>query len=217
MTAFPSSLFLSTNATNTTTHSIIADSQNPTLYTNRALARLRLNLWDSVVADCEACLALSPNNMKALYSLSQAQLALRDYDAALATAQLARERHAAADDRSLPIVTAHVLRCRRDRWDERERKRVREEHALEKEVREMLERQRHEDLTAASNEDEAYRADVEAEWTDKLQRLEAVFERARAAADRKREVPDWAIDDISFGIMVDPVVVSRVGFMRCLK
>jgi STIP1 family protein 1 len=37
--------------------------------------------------------------------------------------------------------------------------------------------------------------------------LRDVFERARAESDKRREVPEWAIDDISFGIMVDPVVV----------
>jgi len=35
-----------------------------------------------------------------------------------------------------------------------------------------------------------------------------VFERARPKAERRRQVPDWAIDDISFCVMVDPVIVS---------
>jgi len=186
--------------------SIIADPHNPTLYTNRALARLKLSLWDSVVADCESCLLISPGNAKALYQLSQAQLALRNYDAALNTAQRARERHAATGDGSLSIVTAHVLRCRKERWDDRERRRTRQEAALEGEVLEMLARARQEAESVA--EDDAVRRDVGEEWTQKESAVRAVFERARSNAERKREVPDWAIDDISFGIMVDPVVVS---------
>ena len=30
----------------------------------------------------------------------------------------------------------------------------------------------------------------------------------RAAEERRRKVPEWAIDEISFGVMVDPVIVS---------
>jgi hypothetical protein len=35
-----------------------------------------------------------------------------------------------------------------------------------------------------------------------------VFEKARPKEEKRRQVPDWAIDDISFCVMVDPVIVS---------
>jgi hypothetical protein len=49
---------------------------------------------------------------------------------------------------------------------------------------------------------------VEEEWRGKIERMREVFERARPKEERRRQVPDWAIDDISFCVMVDPVIVS---------
>ncbi|KAF5012898.1 hypothetical protein FDECE_1072 [Fusarium decemcellulare] len=186
--------------------SIIADPKNPALYTNRAMARLKLNYWDSVITDCDACLQLAPDNMKAHYYLAQAQLNLRDFDAALSSALRAHALCAASNDRSLAAVTALVLRCKKDRWDDRERKRVRETKDLEREVLEMLAREK--DAALEETDDGMERQEIEEESESKIERMKEIFERARADAEKRREVPDWAIDDISFGIMVDPVVVS---------
>ncbi|KAJ4289434.1 hypothetical protein N0V88_006914 [Collariella sp. IMI 366227] len=103
---------------------IITDPQNPTLYTNRAMARLKLSLFDSAIADCATCLSLAPDSMKAHYSLSQAHLGLHAYDDALEHAVLAHSLCARAHDKSLETLTAHVLRCRKARWDDRERRRT---------------------------------------------------------------------------------------------
>ncbi|KAJ9156392.1 U-box domain-containing protein [Pleurostoma richardsiae] len=185
---------------------IIADPRNPTLYTNRAMARLRLNLWDSAISDCQACLELSADNMKAYYYLSQAHLALKDYDDALSSARRAYELCAAANDKSLAAITAQVLRCKKERWDDAERRRAREGAELEAELAVMMERER--DEAAAACEDDSDKAEVEAEWARRIAQMREVFERARAQEDRKREVPDWAIDDISFSVMVDPVITK---------
>src|SRR5688500_16421760 len=98
------------------------------------MARLKLQLWESVIADCQACLGLTPDNMKAHYYLSQAQLSLRDYDAALDNAKRAHELCVASGDKSLAAITAQVLRCKKERWDWMEKRRIREGQALENET-----------------------------------------------------------------------------------
>ena len=191
------------------THSIIADPKNPALYTNRAMARLKLNYWDSVITDCEACLQLTPDNMKARYYLAEAQLALKDYKASLESALHAHKLCAATNDRSLAAVTALVLRCKKERWDDMEKKRMREAKDLEREVMELLNREKVSAL--AETDDGMEKQEIEEETQAKIERMKDIFERARAGDEKKREVPDWAIDDISFGFMIDPVVVSFVN------
>lgn len=188
-----------------TSPSIIADPKNAALYTNRALARLKLQLYDSVIDDCQRCLELKPGNMKAYYYLSQAQLALRDYDAALQNALRAHEICAVTADKSLGAVTSQVLSCKKARWEDRERRRIREGIELENETLALLEREKAAML--AGVESELERRDIETEWDQKIAAMKRTFEAARAADSKRREVPDWAIDEIGFGIMVDPVIV----------
>lgn len=196
-------------------HSIIADPKNPALYTNRAMARLKLGNWESVVADCNESLKLKPDSMKAFYHLSQAQLALGDYDAALDNALKAHALCIKMGDKSLPSVTAQVLRCKKERWEALERRRHRENEELENEVVALLERERDATLAAVEGDDDAARQtrdDVRREHDAKIAAVRDVFEKARPASEKRREVPEWAIDDITFNIMVDPVVVSKRNF-----
>lgn len=172
------------------------------------MARLKLNHWDSVIADCETCLSLSPNNMKAHYYLAQAQLSLRDYDAALSNALEAHRLCAANNDKSLAAVTSIVLRCKKERWADREKKRLREERELEDRMMDLLRKDRDEMLAAVAPDDEAEKKAVEEEAEQRMTVLRNVFEAAREQNQNKREVPEWAIDDISFNVMVDPVIVS---------
>ena len=194
--------------------SLIADPKSPTLYTNRAMARLKMNLWDSVISDCNSCLELSDDNlktqvkahMKAHFYLSQAHLALKDYSEALEHAILAHKLCAEINDKSLQVITQQVLRTKHERWEDMERRRKREYAQVESDVLAVMERERNHlvhDATSPAERDEIAR-----EWGQKVDALRGVFERSRAAEDKRRAVPDWAIDDISFGIMVDPVMVS---------
>ncbi|RCI10487.1 hypothetical protein L249_4459 [Ophiocordyceps polyrhachis-furcata BCC 54312] len=120
---------------------ILADPKSPLLFSNRAMARVKLGLWESVIDDCNACLALAPSSFKAYYYLAQAQSALADHDAALDSARRAHDLCVASGDRSLAAVTAIVLRCKRDRWEHRERHRRRGAGELELELAELLRRQ----------------------------------------------------------------------------
>ncbi|OAQ98038.1 hypothetical protein LLEC1_01434 [Akanthomyces lecanii] len=153
---------------------IIQDPKNPALYTNRAMARLKLSLWDSVITDCQSVLAL-PSTASAT---------------------------------SLPAVTAAVLQAKKARWEQREKRRVREDQDLERTMLRLLEAERAADVAAAAD-DESERQIVDEDARAREEQLRTVFERSRLlGGDGRREVPDWAIDDISFGFMVDPVVTK---------
>ena len=171
------------------------------------MARLKLELWDSAIDDCNSCLKLAADkNMKAFYILSQAQEKLGDYESALQSALSAHRLCAEINDRSLPNVTAQVLTCKQRRWEEREKRRVREGQELERETIALMERERAETLQSCETDIE--RKIVQEEWDHKIDQLKSTFERARSEAEKRREVPDWAIDDISFCVMIDPVIVS---------
>ncbi|PHH64402.1 hypothetical protein CDD81_4623 [Ophiocordyceps australis] len=187
---------------------IVADPKNALLYTNRALSRIKLGMWDSAASDCNTCLSLSPNNMKAHYYLAQSHFELKNYDAALEQALLAHSACAATSDKSISSITALVLRCKKQCWEAADRARHREATDLERELMELLERQRDE---ALGQEDEALQRDSIGKECDLKQALlRDLFDRARNKTQMRREVPDWAIDEISFGFMVDPVV-TRTG------
>jgi STIP1 family protein 1 len=170
------------------------------------MARLKMSLWDSVITDCHQCLELAPDNMKAHYYLSQAHLALRDYNDALDHAKRAHELCISSGDKSLAAITAQVLKCKKERWEDLDRRRRREGAELESEVLAMMERERDEALQESASDVE--RREVEDEWQRKMGHMRIIFEKARSAEDKRRTVPDWAIDDISFCVMVDPVIVS---------
>jgi STIP1 family protein 1 len=180
------------------------------------MARLKMAQWDSAIADCAECLRLAPDSMKAHYSLSQAHLALHAYDDALQHALRAHALCVKAADKSLGTITAHVLRCKKERWDDVEKRRIRETADLELEVLELLGREREQAVRETADQDEGSRREVEDEWKVKLERVRDVFEKARPKEEQRRKVPDWAVDDISFGFMVDPVIVSETQVRRSM-
>lgn len=169
------------------------------------MTRLKLGLWDSVIVDCNACLSLAPTNMKAHFYLAQAQLSIGDFDSSLSSALRAYELCCEGNDRSLATVAGVVLRCKKDRWEARERRRRRQDLDLEDELTALLARKRDEML--AEEADDVERQSIVDEVEERIKRVRGVFERSRTNAEKRRDVPDWAIDDIGFGIMVDPVIV----------
>ncbi|KAK3389634.1 U-box domain-containing protein [Podospora didyma] len=189
---------------------IIADPSNYNLYTNRAMARLKMNLWESVVSDCNECLQRNPDNIKAHYYLSQAYLPLHDYEGALQNGLRAHELCIQTGDKSLSAVTSQILRCKQERWDAKEKRRKRENSELETEMVVMMERERDQALSELGEDDDSYRREITEDWEHKIETMRSVFEKARSNEEKRRKVPDWAIDDISFGFMVDPVVVRLV-------
>lgn len=178
---------------------LVLDPSFTSLYTNRAMCRLNLSLPDGVVADCTACLALDPQNVKANYYMSKALFQLSDHDGACAHAKLAYEH---AEDKSLEMTYSWLLTCKSTRWKALEKRRRREASELESEVLAMLEEKRDQDMQRG------YDVVLWEESNKRIQDVKAVFDRARKEDDRERKVPDWMIDDISFNVMVDPVIVS---------
>ncbi|KAL8382068.1 hypothetical protein RB595_006044 [Gaeumannomyces hyphopodioides] len=200
---------------------IILDPKNAALFTNRAMARLKQNFWDLAISDCTDCLKLTPDSFKAHYYMAQAKAEERfDLDGALNHATVAHQLCVATNDRSLPKVTELVLRCKKDRWEDRERRREREDARLEAEVLALLGRERDGELDAlraeGGGDGEAVRRMVLEDYVAKARQVADVFERSRSAAAKRKTVPDWAIDDIGFGFMVDPVIVSLPSRVPCL-
>jgi STIP1 homology and U-box containing protein 1 len=144
--------------------------------------------------------------MKANYYLAQAHIELHNYEEALTTGLRAHALCVKQNDKSLPQVTALVLRCKQERWQDRERRRKRENQGLENEVLALMQQEMQEAL--ATCESDGLRAEVLKEWEEKAQDLRRTFDLARQNADRDRVVPDWMIDEITFNIFVDPVTVS---------
>lgn len=183
------------------------------------MARLKLSLWPSVIDDCTAVLALpsGTSNIKAHYYLSQAQLAMSDHDAALTSGLRAHELCAATNDKSLAAVTALVLKCKKARWDQKEKLREVEEKELEREVLRLLRAEAESEALAAREDGgEVEEGIVREEAERKEERMRGVFERSRRLkGEGRREVPEWAVDDISFGFMVDPVMVRTQHPMHC--
>lgn len=187
---------------------IIADSKDPKLYTNRAMARCKLQRWEDAMADCQTCLSLAPDNMKAVFYMAEAQLELKDFDNALESARRAYDMFSHSEDglKSLTNVTKLVLRCKKERWEDMERRRLRNQSDLETHLLDSLERER--DVAVAAATDPMDVHDIQADYHNKIETLRGTFRLARGEAAKRREVPDWAIDDITFGIMVDPVMTK---------
>lgn len=200
------------------------------LYTNRANARLKLQHYEAVIPDCQASLNLLESNMKAYYFMSQAELELGRKVAALASAEMAydlcsgfkvggrkgTEKIAGYDPKwasSLTSVTALILRCKKEAWELRERSRLREAYPLLEELIQHLETIKSEDLELLEQQGlgDIERKDLVKETEEacaaKIDLLQSNWLKALGPEAQKREVPDWAIDDITFAIMHDPVMV----------
>ncbi|KAI0198013.1 U-box domain-containing protein [Astrocystis sublimbata] len=183
---------------------ILADITNPDPYTNRARVRVMLNQYESAAEDCRACLKLNPLNTKAHYILATARLEMHDYDGAVKSAERAYRTGVASHDKSLSQIAELVLMCKKRRWGHRERMRTQECSELENELVWLLESQHDEELQNCS--DLVKMSELERETRQKITLVRATFDESRPASEKRREVPDWLIDEISYNVMTDPVV-----------
>jgi hypothetical protein len=153
--------------------------------------------YSAVVTDSQASIRLLPANMKAYFFLAQGQIELHLLAAALGSA-LEAHRLCVEECRKIPMgkgassigpITELVLRCKKEWWEQREKERLEQRCILERDLSEML-RER-------------------GETEEKIEALREVFERASemGSEGKRRRVPDWCIDDITFSVMLDPVVV----------
>ena len=151
--------------------------------------------------------------------MAQAQLGLRHPNEALSSALTAYEFCLRDADPSLGIVAALVLEAKKLKWEAREKERLRKrcplmlelEEALgragRKEVEEVRGRIDSGEISALDGEEEV--EELERETLGKVEELRSVFAVADPANAKRREVPDYMIDNITFGFMHDPVVTKR--------
>lgn len=154
--------------------------------------------------------------MKAYFQLAQAQLALRKLPIALNSALTAHKycveelREGQKGGNSIGPITELVLKCKKEDWERREAER-RPGAEVEREVIRSLEERRERDLIGLAGEDEQ---GVRARYRGLIDETRRAFELAARSGEseeekkRRRTVPDWIVDDITFSVMVDPVVVS---------
>lgn len=207
---------LKCSSVNTTQRSITYDPTNPLLHTNLAMALLKLSQWARVITASTASIALLPENMKAYYYLAQAQIALHDSADAVKNA---RRAHALCvkeiegggkGGASLGVISQLVMRCLKEDWERREEARLRGLEGTLKGVVGALERERDGKIAGLGSGDvdvegEVSEEGIREEYEGLIAEVTATFE-AAGKVERKK-VPDWDIDAIQFGVMLDPVVV----------
>ncbi|KAL3417074.1 U-box domain-containing protein [Phlyctema vagabunda] len=188
------------------------DQSNPQLYTNRSLASLKLQHFDLVIADCLSALDLAPEqgtSLKAYYGLAQAQISVGHPAEALQSALKAHEfcvKEIGVGGKgasSIGPITELVLRCKKEKWEMREKEREARKGGLLAELVGGLEREMESRIARGENSEIA-----KAQIGQKIEDLRKTFEDAGEAETRRKEVPDWCVDDISFAVMVDPVVTK---------
>jgi hypothetical protein len=181
------------------------------------MARLKLRMFDAVIPDCLASLELLSENMKAYYYLAQAEIELGRLEDAYKSAQIAYELCSGiktgvvdkAWERSLGPVTALVLRCKKELWEKKENERLKIRNTLLEDLSAMMRVKREEQKRkiAAHDGSEQEMNDVDREWSEKEQELRRIWDIAADKEGKRREVPDWIIDNITFAVMHDPVMV----------
>jgi len=209
-------------------HRIDCDPTNPLLYTNRGLALLKLHLFPLAITLSQHAISLSPPpsiSMKAHFQLAQAQIALHNPSSALESSKLA---HKLCIDEivaggkgggSIGPITELVLRCKKELWEQREDERLRKRGGLLEECARGLERERDAYVSVLQAE-EGKEEDVERvkeRYGQKIEELRRTFELAGAVGEegKRRKVPDWCLDDITFSVMLDPVVVCSPPTPAC--
>lgn len=197
------------------------NSKNPLLYTNRANARLKLERWQDVIDDCIRSVELMKENMKAFFYLAQAQLAINHPNEALSSALMAYDLcvNSTAQTSNAATISALVLKCKKTKWEGRERDRIRRRGELLGELEEKLEESKKKELfdideMVANGEMGTVEAEEEREsmnetYTKKVTDLKTAFAVSDPKHMAKREVPDYLVDPITFEIMHDPVVTKH--------
>ncbi|KAF2188586.1 U-box-domain-containing protein [Zopfia rhizophila CBS 207.26] len=197
------------------------NSKNPLLFTNRANARLKLERWQDVIDDCIKSIELMQENMKAFFYLAQAQLAINHPNEALSSALMAYElcSRSSQQTSNAATISALVLKCKKAKWEIRERDRIRRRHALladleikleeeyKKDVFDIDERIQNGEIGQVEAQEE--KAERKGEWERKVKDLRTAFALSDPENMKIREVPDYLVDGITFEIMHDPVVTKN--------
>lgn len=109
-------------------------------------------------------------------------------------------------------ITELVLRCKKELWELREEERLRSRPSLLNELVAGLERDREAYISVLRAEGKGKDVEIESvkeRYRGKIGELRRTFELAGVNGEegKRRKVPDWCLDDITFSVMLDPVVV----------
>ena len=184
-------------------------SKDPTfvvLYTNRALARFRLEAWEDCLNDCLQAIELKPQNFKAYFYLAQAQLHLKHPNEALSSALTAYDIGVSTADAGTAKACELVLNAKKAKWETVERARLRQRNEMLRELEDSIEKAGYDQSHQTVNPFEIY--EIEEATKRKVQELYSLFATADPANMQRREVPDYMVDQISFAFMHDPVITK---------
>lgn len=151
------------------------------------MARLKLQAWDTCIDDSIKAIELDRGNMKGYYYLAQAQLALNHPNEAFTSALTAYERCIETSDKSTTAVSNLVLQAKKQKWEARERERIRGRSELLRELEDGLMRRKKEELQSLKfkmldfSEEAEEKADIELGCRKKIEELRSIF----AVADPK--------------------------------
>lgn len=184
-------------------------SKDPTfvnLYTNRAMARFRIDAWEDCLDDCLKAIEMQSQNFKAYFYLAQAQLRLRHPNEALSSAITAYDIGLRTADQSTSKASELVLSAKKAKWEVRERERLRERNHLLRELEDSL--LRNGDYESNQVIDPAIINEIQEATRRKIEELYSLFAISDPSNMTKREVPDYMIDQITFAFMYDPVITK---------
>lgn len=145
------------------------------------MARLKLQSWDTCIDDCIKAIELDHGSMKGYYYLAQAQLALNHPNEAFSSALTAYERCIETFDKSATAVSNLVLQAKKQKWEARERERIRGRSELLRELEDGLMKRKKEDLQSLKfkmldfSEEAEEKADIELECRKKIEELRTIF------------------------------------------
>lgn len=155
------------------------------------MARIKLQLWDACIDDCLKSIELERANMKGYFYLAQAQLALHHPNEALNSALTAYTEALNTNSPSTRSVSALVLQAKKEKWEAKERDRMRRQSTLLQELEDGLQRTAEQELRQlhsrlqSGNIDEREcmeeKEETESSWRKKTEDLRGVF----AIADPK--------------------------------
>lgn len=154
---------------------------------------------------------------------AQAQLAVNHPNEALSSALKAYEYCTKSTQQTTfsnaALISQHVLKCKKRKWEIRERERIRRRGNLLSDLEETLERDHKKELDevdARMESGETSRTEGHEEKEERQQEFEKKRDDLRTAFaisdpehQQKREVPDYLVDGITFEIMHDPVVTNN--------
>lgn len=157
--------------------------------------------------------------MKAYYYLAQAQLALKHPNEALSSALSAYKFCLSSRSASTAAVCSLVLDAKKQKWESRERERLRRRSGLLQELEDALTRKGNARISEVEErvmegklgyrDGEEEMKELRSEMRKKVEELRSVFAIADPVNMQRREVPDYMIDSITFSVMHDPVSTKR--------